>query len=69
VYVVSPEDVVLLKLRWFAMTGGTSERQWSDVLGVLGVQGPALDRAYLTRWARKLGLNELLDRAIAEVGT
>jgi len=69
VYVVSPEDVVLLKLRWFAMTGGTSERQWSDVLGVLGVQGPALDRAYLTRWARKLGLNELLDRAIAEAGT
>ncbi|MBP7049627.1 MAG: hypothetical protein KBE65_01285 [Phycisphaerae bacterium] len=69
VYVVSPEDIVLLKLRWFAMTGGTSERQWSDVLGVLGVQGPALDRAYLTRWARELGLNELLDRAIAEAGT
>ncbi len=69
VCIVSPEDIILLKLRWFAMTGGTSERQWNDVLGVLGVQGQTLDYAYLTHWARELGLNELLDRAIAEAGT
>lgn len=69
VCVVSPEDIVLLKLRWFQETGGTSERQWSDVVGVLGVQGDALDHEYLTDWARKLGLDELLDRAIAEAGT
>lgn len=69
VCVVSPEDIVLLKLRWFQETGGTSERQWGDVVGVLGVQGDALDHEYLTDWARKLGLDELLDRAIAEAGT
>ncbi len=67
--VVSPEDIVLLKLRWFSMTGGTSERQWSDVLGVLAVQGKSLDFEYLEDSARKLGLEELLDRAITEAQT
>jgi hypothetical protein len=67
--VVSPEDIILLKLRWFNMTGGTSERQLSDVLGVLAVQGKALDFRYLTDSARKLGLAELLNRAIAEAET
>lgn len=67
--VVSPEDIVLLKLRWFNRIGGTSERQWSDVLGVLGVQGNALDFEYLTASARELGLEELLNRAMAEADT
>lgn len=69
VCVVSPEDIILLKLRWFVMTGGASERQWNDVLGVLGVQGEALDYDYLTGWARELELDELLNRAIAEART
>jgi hypothetical protein len=64
--VVSAEDVVLLKLRWFREGGGTSQRQWDDVLGVLRIRRPSLDFEYLTESARKLGLAELLDRAIAE---
>lgn len=67
--VVSPEDIILLKLRWFGETGGTSQRQWDDVLGVLAVQGKALDFDYLAASAKELGLEELLDRAIAEVDT
>jgi hypothetical protein len=66
---VSPEDIVLLKLRWFKETGGTSERQWNDVLGVLAVQAEALDFDYLTDSAKELGLQELLDRAKAEAST
>jgi hypothetical protein len=69
VSVVSPEDIVLLKLQWFRETGGTSERQWSDVLGVLAVQGKALDFQYLTDSAKELGLDELLSRARGEVDT
>jgi len=69
VSVVSPEDIILLKLRWFRETGGTSERQWNDVLGVLAVQGKSLDFEYLTGSAKKLGLEELLNRAIAEADT
>jgi hypothetical protein len=69
VSVVSPEDIILLKLSWFRQTGCTSERQWDDVLGVLAVQGNALDFEYLTTSARELGLKELLNRARAEAET
>ncbi len=69
VSVVSPEDIILLKLDWFRQTGGTPQRQWDDVLGVLAVQGNALDFEYLTASARELGLEELLNRARAEADT
>lgn len=50
---VSPEDVILNKLEWYKMSGG-SERQWSDVQGVLKVQGPALDFTYMRAGRLKL---------------
>ncbi|HUW20168.1 MAG TPA: hypothetical protein VMW16_12790 [Sedimentisphaerales bacterium] len=66
---VSPEDIILLKLRWFKEGGALSDQQWADVLGVLGVQGRALDVEYLKVWAKKLDLADLLDRAISESRT
>ena len=68
IYVASPEDTVLAKLQWYREGGGVSDRQWNDVLGVLKVQGAALDRAYLDEWARELGLTDLLRRALDEAG-
>jgi hypothetical protein len=41
IYVASPEDTVLAKLQWYRQGGGVSDCQWTDVLGVLKVQGPA----------------------------
>ena len=67
-YVASPEDTILAKLQWYRDGGGVSDRQWNDVLGVLKVQGPALDRAYLDEWALELGLADLLRQAIDEAG-
>ena len=67
-FLCSPEDTVLTKLEWFELGNRVSERQWSDILGVLRVQGTALDRTYLSKWAITLGLAELLERAIAEAG-
>ncbi len=67
-YVASPEDTVLAKLQWYRDGGGVSDRQWNDVLGVLKVQGAALDRGYLEQWARELGLTELLRRALDDAG-
>jgi hypothetical protein len=64
----SPEDTILRKLEWYQAGGGTSERQWNDVLGVLGVQGPTLDRVYLRAWAMRLGLESLLSRAFQDAG-
>jgi len=64
-YLPSPEDVVLQKLRWFQMGGGVSDRQWSDILGVLSLQGSKIDLRYMRSWAETLGLSALLEQAIA----
>ena len=63
---VSPEDIVLLKLRWYHEGGRISERQWHDVLGVLTIQQQRLDYDYLDQQARNLGIKDLLDQAIQE---
>jgi len=62
-FLASPEDVVLNKLEWFRLGDEVSQRQWDDVIGVLKVQQARLDGAYLTEWATKLGVADLLQRA------
>jgi hypothetical protein len=64
----TPEDIVIRKLEWYRLGGGASQRQWADILGVLKLQGDALDRAHLAYWARELGVADLLERALAEAG-
>jgi hypothetical protein len=66
--VASAEDVVLQKLVWFRKGGGVSERQWTDVLGVLKVRRGRIDLDYLQIWASRLGLDELLDQALEDAG-
>ena len=61
--VKSPEDTILRKLQWFRLGGEVSDRQWGDVLGVLQSQVRTLDFDYLERWAKRLGLDDLLERA------
>lgn len=63
---VSPEDIILLKLDWYRQSDCSSERQLSDVLGVLAVQREHLDFNYLRGWAAKMGLSELLQKAVSE---
>lgn len=60
----SPEDTVLAKLVWFRNGGGVSDRQWHDILGILSVQGGGLDLAYMRDWAERLGIADLLERAL-----
>jgi len=68
IYVATPEDVVLTKLRWYQQGNSVSEQQWSDILGVLRVQGATLDQAYLRRWADTLGVAALLATAVGQAG-
>ena len=65
-YVASPEDIILSKLRCYRQTNERSERQWSDVLGVMSVQADRLHLEYLKHWAIELGVSDLLERALAE---
>jgi hypothetical protein len=66
--VSSAEDTVLAKLEWFRKGGEVSERQWTDVRGVLQAGGGTLDLAYLCRGAAELGIDDLLDRALEDAG-
>ena len=64
--IVSAEDVVLLKLQWYQSADCMSDRQWSDVLGVLTVQAGSLDMEYLRNCSDELGVKALLEKALNE---
>lgn len=66
VYLASPEDVILSKLRWFRRGGETSEQQMRDVKGILKVEGEHIDRNYLYEWAPKLGIADLLEKLLGD---
>ena len=66
--VAAAEDVILSKLEWYRLGGEISERQWLDILGVMKVQSPTLDRAYLDQWAKELQVDDLLARAWKDAG-
>ena len=65
-YVYTPEDILLQKLRWYRMGNDVSDRQWRDVLGIILVQGDRLDQPYLSSGAELLGISDLLQRALSE---
>lgn len=67
-FVASAEDTILAKLEWFRLGGGTSERQWWDIVGVLRV-GTDIDRDYLRRWAEALDVTDLLERAFSDAAS
>lgn len=63
---VSPEDIILLKLQWYKDGGAVSERQWNDIQGVLESQRETIDIPYLKQWAQKLSLSDLLENALRQ---
>ncbi|MFB2983641.1 hypothetical protein [Microseira sp. BLCC-F43] len=65
-WIASPEDVILAKLLWRQQS--QSQKQWTDVLGILKVQAEHLERGYLTEWAEQLGLVDDLNLAFIEAG-
>lgn len=63
--VTTAEDILLAKLRWYRDGGEVSDRQWSDIGGIL-VQNPEMDWEYVHSWAERLGVTDLLERARVE---
>jgi hypothetical protein len=64
--IATPEDSILSKLLWYRAGGEISDRQWHDIRGVLDVKKGSLDVAYLQAWAARLGVADLLSRAMKE---
>jgi hypothetical protein len=60
--VASAEDILLAKLQWYRDGGEVSDRQWSDIGGII-VQNPNLDWEYVNSWAARLHVSDLLARA------
>jgi hypothetical protein len=63
-FLAAPEDIILNKLEWYLDGGKVSQRQWDDVMGVLKLQSDKLNMQYLQAWAKKLGINDLLEKAL-----
>lgn len=63
-WVATPEDVILSKLRWFQLGNGANSQQWHDVWGVAHLHRGRLDLDYLTLWASRLGISDLLDELL-----
>ena len=66
VYLATPEDTILAKLRWYVRGGSSSERQLADVAGIIKVQDELLDLEYLREWADRLSVRELLEQSLSE---
>lgn len=64
--VSSPEDTILMKLRWAQLSGG-SEKQLTDALRVYEVQYDTLDLEYIKNWINKLGVDELYQQLLSKI--
>lgn len=64
--VTTAEDILLAKLQWYRDGGEVSDRQWSDIGGLIATN-PEMDWAYVNSWAARLDVTKLLERARAEV--
>ena len=62
--VATAEDILLAKLRWYLDGGGVSDRQWSDIVGI--VQTNDLDQEYVRSWAKRLDVEPLFDKALTD---
>lgn len=54
---ISPEDLILAKLRWQQIS--PSSKQLEDVESIFKISGDKLDREYLAKWVEKLGVQDM----------
>jgi len=65
-YFARPEDVILYKLLYHRQVA--SELHLRDVVGILRVSWSDLDEAYVTGWARRLGVEAIWEEVRSQVG-
>lgn len=72
--IASANEMILFKLRRYQHNertrtdGMRDDAEWNDILGMLKVQGAALDLAFLEKWTRRLDVIHTLSRAFVDAG-
>ena len=64
VWVASPEDVIVMKLRWLA--GLRRNKDFDDSLQVATMRRESLDWGYMERWCDRHGTREILEEIRAK---
>ncbi len=64
-WVAAVEDIILSKLEWAKM--GQSQRQFVDAVNVAKVSKEMIDRTYLLKWAKALGVEALLQKLLSRI--
>lgn len=64
-WVLTPEDVLVTKLKWLHRANRTKDLL--DVQHVIGVQADSLDWTYIERWCDEHGSRQLLEKIRAEL--
>ncbi len=62
VYFTSPEDLILVKLKWHKQSG--SPRQLEDVESVVKISGKKLNFDYLKKSAAAIGVSDILENLL-----
>lgn len=65
VWVATPEDVIITKLRWSKQ--GKRSKDIDDVRNVIAVQQGRIDWTYVNRWCDEHGTRELLERVRSSI--
>ena len=55
----TPEDVIIKKMAFYR--DGGSEKHLRDITGILKISGDAVDRNYISEWAKRLELTDIWD--------
>lgn len=64
-YVAAPEDVIIAKMIYYKE--GESEKHLRDIASMLRISSAEIDREYVTRWAKELGLTEIWQAILTRV--
>lgn len=59
---ISPEDLILIKLKWHKESGST--KQLEDAESILKISEDILDMEYLNVWTEKLEVREIFDNIL-----
>jgi hypothetical protein len=70
----SAVEMILVKLRRYSQDllsrtdGMRDDAEWNDIVGMLKIQEPTLERDFLEEWARNLKIVEMLRQALVDAG-